>query len=81
MLAPAYPNVKSQTGDWEECGGFIDYRLDERHTLSVSSIFRGGQKAVDEPTLFCVYDLPSKRRLELKDWNWEKQPDKKAKDK
>ena len=33
-LAPAYPKVKGQMGIWSGQTGYIDYKLDERHTLS-----------------------------------------------
>ena len=45
-LAPAYPKVKGQMGIWSGQTGYIDYKLDERHTLSVSSITRDGKEVV-----------------------------------
>jgi hypothetical protein len=77
-LAPAYPKVKGQMGLWSGQTGCIDYKLDERHTLSVSSITRGGKEVVHDEILLYLYDWPSKRRLDLKVYEWEKQADKKS---
>jgi len=77
VLAPAYPKVKGQTGDWSGQTGYIDYKLNERHTLSVSSITRDGKEVVHDEILLYLYDWPSKRRLDIKVCEWEKQTDKK----
>ena len=78
VLASAYPNVKSQMGSWSGQTGYIDYKLDERHTLSVSSITRDGKEVVHDEILLYLYDWPSKRRLDLKVYEWEKQTDQKS---
>lgn len=75
-LAPAYPKVKGQMGIWSGQTGYIDYKLDERHTLSVSSITRDGKEVVHDEILLYLFDLPTKRRLDLKICEWEKQADK-----
>ena len=77
VLAPAYPKVKGQMSNWSGQTGYIDYKLDERHTLSVSSITRDGKEVVHDEILLYLYDWPSKRRLDLKVYEWEKQADKK----
>jgi len=56
---------------------YIDYKLDERHTLSVSSITRDGKELVHDEILLYLYDWSSKRRLDLKIYEWEKQTAKK----
>src|SRR6266540_2193377 len=66
VLTPAYPKVKGQMGNWSGQTGYIDYKLDERHTLSVSSITRDGKELVHDEILLYLYDWPSKRRLDLK---------------
>ena len=76
VLAPAYPKVKGQMGTWSGQTGYIDYKLDERHTLSVSSITRDGKEVVHDEILLYLYDWPAKRRLDLKVYEWEKQADK-----
>ena len=76
VLAPAYPKVKGQMGTWSGQTGYIDYKLDERHTLSVSSITRDGEEVVHDELLLYLYDWPAKRRLDLKIYEWEKQADK-----
>lgn len=75
-LAPAYPKVKGQMGIWSGQTGYIDYKLDERHTLSVSSITRDGKEVVRDEILLYLFDLPTKQRLDLKICEWEKQADK-----
>ena len=64
-------------GNWSGQTGYIDYKLDERHTLSVSSITRDGKELVHDEILLYLYDWPSKRRLDLKIYEWEKQTAKK----
>jgi hypothetical protein len=70
-LAPAYPKVKGQMGIWSGQTGYIDYKLDERHTLSVSSITRDGKEVVHDEILLYLFDWPTKRRLDLKIYEWE----------
>lgn len=65
-LAPAYPKVKGQMGIWSGQTGYIDYKLDERHTLSVSSITRDGKEVVHDEILLYLFDWPTKRHLDLK---------------
>ncbi len=73
VLAPAYPTVKWHHGDGSGGSGYIEYRLDERHTLSVSSVKRAGDYVVHDTLLFYLYNWPAKRRLDLKIYEWEKQ--------
>jgi hypothetical protein len=80
-LSPAYPDVKGQMADWSGQTGYIAYKLDERYSLSVSSITRNGKQVVRDEILLYLYDWPAKRRLDLKVYDWEKQPDKKPSDK
>jgi len=76
-LAPAYPNVKGQMGDWSGQTGYIEFKLDERYTISISAITRDGKEVVHDEILLYLYDWPAKRRLDLQVFDWEKQPDKK----
>ncbi len=78
VLAPAYPKVKGQMGDWSGQTGYIEYQLDGRYTLSVSSITRDGKEVVHDEILFYLKDWPSKRRFDIKIYDWEKQADKKT---
>jgi hypothetical protein len=75
-LSAAYPKVQGHMGDWSGQTGYIDYKLDERYWLSVSSITRNGKEVVDDKILFYLYDRPNKRRVEIKLFEWEKQVDK-----
>ena len=71
VLSPAYPKVTARTGDWSGQTGYIDYKLDERFTLSVSSITRGGKEVVHDDLLMYLYDWPAKQRVDLKVYYWE----------
>jgi hypothetical protein len=71
VLSPAYPKVSFQMGDWSGHTGYIDYKLDDRFTLSVSSITRGGKMVIHDDLLMYIYDWPAKRRVDLKVYCWE----------
>ncbi|MEO8824821.1 MAG: amidohydrolase [Chthoniobacterales bacterium] len=73
VLSTAYPGVKGQMGEWSGQTGYIDYKLTERYTLSVSSITRKGEAVVHDEILFYLYDWPLKHRFDLKVYEWEKQ--------
>ena len=77
-LSAAYPNVKGHMGDWSGQTGYIEYKLDERYSLSVSSITRSGKEVVHDEIHIYLYDWPNRRRLDLKLFEWEKQGEKKA---
>ena len=77
VLSPSYPKVAARMGVWSGQTGYIDYKLDERFTLSVSSITRGGKKVVHDDLLMYVYDWPAKRRVDIKVYYWESQSQKK----
>ncbi len=81
LLAPVYPNVKGQMGLWSGQTGYIEYKLDDRYTLSVSSITREGKEVVHDEILLYLKDWPSKRRLDIKIYEWDNQPDIKSSDK
>ena len=66
VLAPIYPKVKGQMSRWSGRTGYIDYQLDERYTLSISSITHDGKQVVHDDQLLLLYDWASKRRLDLK---------------
>ena len=73
VLAPAYPNVKGRMEVWSGQTGYIGYKLDARYSLSVSSVIRNGKEVVHDEVILYLYDWPSKRRLDLKVFEWEKQ--------
>jgi hypothetical protein len=70
-LSPAYPDVKGRMGRWSGQTGYIDYKLDDRYSLSVSSITRNGKEVVHNEILLYLHDWTSKRRLDLKIFDWE----------
>ena len=71
-LAPAYPKVKGTMGVWSGQTGYIEYKLNDRHSLSVSSITRDGKQVVHNDILLYLYDWPAKRRINLAIYDWEK---------
>ena len=73
VLSPFYPKVAGHMGDWSDQTGYIDYKLDERFTLSVSSAMRDGRQLVHDDLLFYVFDWQSKRRVDIKLYSWEGQ--------
>jgi hypothetical protein len=77
-LSPAYPNVKGQMGRWSGQTGYIDYKLDDLYSLSVSSITRNGKEVVHDEILLYLFERASKRRLDLRIFEWEKKAGKQA---
>jgi len=75
-LSTAYPKVAGHIGDWSGQTGYVDYKLDERFTLSISSITRDGKEVVHDDLLLYLYDWQSKRRVDIKLYYWEEQPHK-----
>lgn len=75
-LSISYPRVSSQISDWDGMTGYIDYELDERFTLSISSITRGGKEVVHDDMLMYLFDWQSKRRVEIELYNWVGKPHK-----
>lgn len=73
VLSPSYPKVSGSTGVWSGQTGYFDYKLDERFTLSVSSIMREGKKLVHDGLLFYVFDRQTKRRVDINLYYWEHQ--------
>ena len=71
VLSPSYPKVAGRMGDWSGQTGYIDYKLDERFTLSVSGVMREGRQLVHDDLLFYVFDWQTKRRVDIKLYFWE----------
>src|ERR1035438_4794372 len=46
VLATAYPKVAGRMSDWDGMTGYIDYKLDDRYSLSVASINREDDKQI-----------------------------------
>jgi hypothetical protein len=72
-LSTAYPKDAGHRGDWSGQTGYVDYQLDERFTLSISSVTRNGKKVVHDDLLMHLYDWLSKRRVDIKLYYWEGQ--------
>src|SRR5258706_177632 len=73
ILSHSYPKVSGHMGDWSGQSGYFDYKLDERFTLSVSSITRDGKEVVHGDLLFYVFDWQTKRRVDIKLYYWDGQ--------
>jgi hypothetical protein len=73
VLSRAYPKVTGHMGDWSGQTGYFDYKLDERFTLSVSSVMRDGKGLVHDDLLLYVFDWQTKRRVDIKLYYWEGQ--------
>jgi hypothetical protein len=77
VLSASYPKVAGRMSDWDGMTGYIDYKLDDRYSLSVASINRmDGQKVIQVvgggDLLFYVFDRQAKHRIEIKQYDWEK---------
>src|SRR5258708_16646781 len=66
VLSPSYSKVIARMSEWSGQTGYIDYNLDERFTLSISSITRGGKEVAHDDLLVYVFDCKSKRRVEIR---------------
>ena len=77
VLSPAYLNVVGRMGNWSGQTGYIDYKLDDRFTLSISSITRDGKKVVHDDLLMYLFDWQTKRRIDLKLYDLDGQSHKK----
>jgi hypothetical protein len=76
VLSTSYPKVAGHMGNWSGQTGYIDYKLDDRFTLSVSSITRDGKEVVHDEILMYLFDWSAKRRVDIKILDWDKQPPK-----
>jgi hypothetical protein len=73
VLSPSYRKVTARMSDWDGMTGCIDYKLDERFTLSISFITRDGKEIVHGDFLMYLFDWQSKRRVNIRLYNWEGQ--------
>ncbi len=71
VLSPSYPKVEVHMGMWSGQTGYMDYKLDERFTLSVSSVMQDGKELVHDDLLFYVFDWQTKRRIDIKLYYWD----------
>jgi hypothetical protein len=76
VLSTSYPKVAGHMGEWSGQTGYIDYKLDDRFTLSVSSMTRDGKEVVHDEILMYFFDWSAKRRVDIKIYDWDKQPPK-----
>ena len=66
VISTSCPKVSGRMGDWSGRTGYVDYKLDERFTLSVSSTTRDGKEIVQHDLLMYLFDWQPKRRVDIK---------------
>ena len=79
VLTTAYPGVKGQMSLWSGQTGYIDYKLDERFTLSVSSATVDKKTVVHDDLLFYLHNYAAKHRVDIKSYFYESPAQKKTK--
>ncbi|HLW66291.1 MAG TPA: hypothetical protein VKS79_13340 [Gemmataceae bacterium] len=73
VVTKAYPKAKARMGLWSGHTGYIDVQLDEQFSISIAAEDRrNGGPAVHKDLLIYVFDHTRKRRLELRQYDWEK---------
>jgi hypothetical protein len=73
VLTKAYPKAKARMGLWSGRTGYIDVQLDERFSISIAAEDRAERgPAVHKDQLIYVFDHTHKRRLELRQYDWDK---------
>jgi len=71
LLAMAYPKVECHLGLWSGQTGYIDFKLDDRHAVSIAAASdpkRG--TVVHNDIRIYVLDHPHKCRVEIKPYHW-----------
>ena len=79
VLTTAYPGVKGQMSLWSGQTGYIDYKLDERFTLSISSATVDKKTVVHDDLLFYLVNHSAKHRVDIKSYFWDSPTQKKTK--
>ena len=79
VLTTAYPGVKGEMSLWSGQSGYIDYKLDERFTLSVSSATVDKKTVVHDDLLFYLQNRTAKHRVDIKSYFYESPAQKKTK--
>ena len=74
-LSTSYPKITDRPGLWSGFppgAGYVDYALDGRFELSVSSTIHDGKTVVRDDLLFIVRDLSAKPCVNIAIYNWDK---------
>ncbi len=67
VLSSAYPQIKSQLGDWSGQSGYIDFKLDDRYRISILGRNDSqGREVVHEDILIYIFDQPQRNRIEIR---------------
>jgi hypothetical protein len=79
VLASSYPNVKGEGVLWSGQNGYIDYKLDDRFSLSISFTLRDGKTVVHDDLLFYVQNYSAKHRVDIKSYFYDSPAQKRTK--
>jgi len=73
QFATTYPKVQVTLGDWSGTTGYIDFRLDERYSVSLAAHNpqNGGSAVLDKNLLTYIFDHQRKQQLEITHYQWD----------
>ncbi len=71
LLSTVYPKVEERIGDWSGGTGYIDFKLEDRYSISISGRSDAkGRPVVHEDIFMYVFDHPQRSRIEIKKYHW-----------
>jgi len=85
QLTNAYPKVQLALGVWSGQTGYVDFRLDDRYTVSFAArnptngTLNESAAILSENLLTYIFDHQRKHRLEISHYQWDATPDSKPK--
>ena len=77
VLVTAYPKVQASLGPWSGMTGYVDFRLDERYSVSFSAhnppdgAPSGSSAILGKNLLTYIFDHQRKHRLEIHHYQWD----------
>jgi hypothetical protein len=77
VLVTAYPKALASLGDWDGMTGYVDFRLNERYSVSFSAHSPPGgapsesSARLGKNLLTYVFDHQLKHRLQIRDYQWD----------
>ena len=77
VLVTAYPKVQALLGDWDGMTGYVDFRLDERYSVSFSAhtppdgALNESNAILGKNLLTYILDNQRKDRLEIHHYQWD----------
>jgi hypothetical protein len=85
QLTNAYPKVQLTLGVWSGQTGYLDFRLDDRYTVSFAArnppngTLNESAAILSDNLLTYIFDHQRKHRLEISHFQWDASPDSKPK--